>query len=133
MNVYEWPAISLAEIERLVAHIFETWPPERRDARWLAAYRYASRVFMVWQSQVESEIARQEARDADACERAELAHGRTAKLRPPEEGVARVGGGRHASTGDVLVDSVCAVRLAAVDAMLQDVHAKGRRKEVDLP
>ena len=131
MNVYEWPAISLAEIERLVAHIFETWPPERRDARWLAAYRYASRVFMVWQSQVESEIARQEARDADACERAELAHGRTAKLRPPEEGVARVAAGRPGRGGDSLADSVCAVKIAAVDAMLQDAHAKGRGKGGD--
>ena len=131
MNVYEWPAISLAEIERLVAHIFETWPPERRDVRWLAAYRYASRVFDVWQSQVESEIARQEARDADACERAELAQSGTAKS--SREGATRVGGGRHASTGDVLVDSICAVKIAAVDAMLQDAHAKGRGKEGDSP
>jgi len=133
MNVYEWPAISLAEIERLVAHIFETWPPERRDARWLAAYRYASRVFEVWQNQVESEIARQEARDADACERAELAHGRTAKLRPPEEGVARVGAGHHASTGDSLVDVLLATKIAAVDELLQDVRAKGRGKEGNSP
>jgi len=131
MNVYEWPAISLAEIERLVAHIFETWPPERRDARWLAAYRYASRVFEVWQSQVESEIARQEARDVDACERAELAHGRTAK--PSREGAACVGGGRHALAGDSLADDICAVKIAAVDDLLQNVRAKGRRKEVDLP
>jgi len=131
MNVYEWPAISLAEIERLVARIFETWPPERRDACWVRAYDYAGRVFMLWQSQVESEIARQEARDVDACERAELAHGRTAKS--SREGAACAVAGRPGRGGASLADSVCAVKIAAVDAMLQDAHAKGRRKEVDLP
>jgi len=133
MDAWRVGFLSLDETQRLVKHVLDCWPPERRDARWLAAYRYASRVFEVWQSQVESEIARQEARDADACERAELAHGRTAKLRPPEEGAACVAGGRPGPTGDVLVDSVCAVRLAAVDAMLQEAHAKGRGKEGDSP
>jgi len=131
MDVWQVAAFSLDEIERLVGRIFETWPPERRDACWVRAYNYASAVFMLWQSQVESEIARQEARDVDACERAELAHGRTAKLRLSEEGVACVGGGRHASTGDVLVDVLLATKLAAVDAMLQEAHAKGRGKGGD--
>jgi len=133
MNVYEQPAISLAEIERLVAHIFETWPPERRDACWVRAYDYVGRVFMVWESQVESEIARQEARDVDACERAELAHGRTAKPRLSEEGVACVVAGRPGRGGDSLADSVCAVKIAAVDELLQEAHAKGRRKEGNSP
>jgi len=131
MNVYEQPAISLAEIERLVGRIFETWPPERRDACWVRAYDYASRVFMVWEGQVESEIARREARDVDACERAELAQSGTAKS--SREGAACVGGGRHGPTGDSLADDICAVKIAAVDDLLQNVHAKGRRKEVDLP
>jgi len=133
MDAWRVGFLSLDETQRLVKHVLDCWPPERRDARWLRAYRYASRIFEVWQNQVESEIARQEARDVDACERAELAHGRTAKLRPPEEGVACVVAGRPGRGGDSLVDVLLATTIAAVDAMLQDAHAKGRRKEVDLP
>ena len=131
MDAWRVGFLSLDEAQRLVRHMLDCWPPGRRDARWLAAYDYASRVFEVWQNQVESEMARAEARDADAYERAELAHGRAA--RPSEEGAARVGGGRHGLAGDSLVDDICAVRIAAVDGLLQDVHAKGRRKEGDLP
>jgi len=133
MDAWRVGFLSLDETQRLVKHVLDCWPPERRDARWVAAYRYASRVFEVWQSQVESEIARQEARDVDACERAELAHGRTAKPRLLEEGATRVGGGRHGPTGDSLVDVLLATKIAAVDAMLQDAHAKGRGKEGDSP
>jgi len=129
MDAWRVGFLSLDETQRLVKHVLDCWPPERRDARWLAAYRYASRVFEVWQNQVESEIARQEARDADACERAELAQSGTAKS--SREGATRVGGGRHALAGDSLVDDICAVRLAAVDAMLQEAHAKRRRKGGD--
>jgi len=131
MDAWRVGFLSLDETQRLVKHVLDCWPPERRDARWLAAYRYASRVFEVWQNQVESEIARQEARDADACGRAERAQSGTAKS--SREGAACVGGGRHGLAGDSLADDICAVRIAAVDELLQDVHAKGRRKEVDLP
>jgi len=130
MDVYGMSAISLDEVEKLIGRIFETWPPSKRDARWLKAYTRAASTFAAWEQQLQ-EVAQQVARDADANERARLAQSRTRKLRLSEEGATRVGGGRHALAGDSLADDICAVHLAAVDAMLQEAHAKGRGKGGD--
>ena len=132
MNVYGMSAISLDEIEKLIARIFETWPPNKRDRYWLVAYTRASNVFAAWERQLQ-DVAQQVARDADANERARLAQSSTRKLRPPEEGAACVGGGRSGPTGDSLADDICAVKIAAVDDLLQNVRAKGRRKEGNSP
>ena len=131
MDAWRVGFLSLDETQRLVKHVLDCWPPERRDARWLRAYRYASNVLERWGAQIEAELVDQGAM-VDADDDGALPT-QSATKRPPEEGATRVGGGRHALAGDLLVDSVCAVKIAAVDAMLQEAHAKGRRKEVDLP
>ena len=132
MDVYGMSAISLDEVEKLIGRTLGAWPPERRDRCWLKAYRVCANTFAAWEQQLQ-EVAQQVARDADANERARLAQSRTRKLRLLEEGAACVAGGRPGPTGDLLVDSVCAVKIAAVDAMLQEAHAKGRGKEGDSP
>ena len=130
MDVYGMSAISLDEVEKLIGRIFETWPPSKRDARWLKAYTRAASTFAAWEQQLQ-EVAQQVARDADANERARLAQSRTRKLRLSEEGAACVGAGRPGRGGDSLVDVLLATKIAAVDELLQVARAKGRGKGGD--
>ena len=132
MDAWQIGFLSLAEVEALLRRVFGCWADERRDSCWLAAYRRASNVLERWEAQIRAELAAQGAMMDDADDGDELPT-QSGTAKSSREGVARVGGGRHASTGDVLVDSICAVKIAAVDAMLQEAHTKGRRKEVDLP
>jgi len=129
MDAWQIGFLSLAEVEGLLRRVFGCWPAERRDGCWLKAYRRASNVLERWEAQIEAELVAQGAMMDDADERAEPVQSRTA--RPPKKGAARVVAGRPGRGGASLADSVCAVKIAAVDAMLQEAHAKGRGKGGD--
>jgi len=124
--------LALSEVEGLLRGVFSCWPAERRDGCWLAAYRRASNVLERWEAQIEAELASQGAIVEDPNDDGALpTQSSTRKER--KEGATRVGGGHHASTGDSLVDALLATKIAAVDELLQEAHAKGRRKEGNSP
>jgi len=129
MDVERVGFLALSEVEGLLRRIFGCWPDKQRDAHWLQAYRISAHTVEVWRAQIEAELVAQGAMVDDGDDGALPTQSSTAKS--SREGATRVGGGRHGLAGDVLVDSVCAVKIAAVDAMLQEAHAKGRRKEGD--
>jgi len=129
MDAWQIGFLSLAEVQALLRRLFSCWADGHRSSEWLRAYRICAHTFQVWEAQIEAELVAQGAMMDDADGDALSTQSGTAKS--SREGATRVGGGRHASTGDSLVDSICAVRLAAVDAMLQEAHAKGRRKGGD--
>jgi len=133
MDAWAVGFLSLAEVEALLRRVFGCWPDERRDSCWVAAYRRASNVVERWEQEIRAELAAQGAMmEADDGGGGALpTQSSTRKER--KEGAACVGAGHHASTGDSLVDDICAVHLAAVDAMLQDARAKGRGKEGNSP
>ena len=131
MDAWQIGFLSLAEVEGLLRRVFGCWPAERRDRCWLKAYRRASNVLERWEQEIRAELVAQGAMMDDADGDALSTQSGTAKS--SREGAACVGAGHHASTGDSLVDSICAVKIAAVDAMLQEAHAKGRGKEGNSP
>jgi len=131
MDTWAVGFLGLNEVAQLLRGVFSCWPAERRDSCWVAAYRRASNVLERWEAQIEAELVAQGAMVDDGDDGALPTQSSTRKER--KEGAACVGAGRHTSAGDVLVDSVCAVKIAAVDAMLQEAHAKGRGKEGNSP
>jgi len=132
MDAWQIGFLSLSEVQALLRRVFGCWADGHRSSEWLRAYGICADTFRLWEAQIEAELVAQGAMMDDADSDGALSAQPGAK-RPREEGAARVAGGRHASTGDSLVDDICAVHLAAVDAMLQEAHAKGRGKEGDSP
>jgi len=130
MDAWQIGFLSLAEVEGLLQRIFGCWPDKQRDAHWLQAYRISAHTVEVWRAQIEAELVAQGAMMDDGDDRDALSTQSSTK-RPRKEGAACVGAGHHTSAGASLVDSVCAVKIAAVDAMLQEAHAKGRGKGGD--
>jgi len=132
MDAWQIGFLSLNEVQGLLRRVFGCWPAERRDSCWLKAYRRASNVLERWEAQIEAELVAQGAMMDDADNGDELpTQSSTRKER--KEGAACAVAGRPGRGGDSLVDVLLATKIAAVDAMLQEAHAKGRGKEVDLP
>jgi len=131
MDAWAVGFLSLSEVQALLRRVFGCWADGHRSSEWLRAYGICADTFRLWEAQIEAELVAQGAMmdDADGDGGALPTQSGTAKS--SREGATRVGAGRHASTGASLADSVCAVKIAAVDAMLQDAHAKGRRKGGD--
>jgi len=124
--------LSLAEVEGLVQRIFGCWPAERRDSCWLKAYTRASSTIERWEQEIRAELVDQGAMMDDGDDGDTLST-QPGAAKSSREGATRVVAGRPGRGGASLVDSVCAVKIAAVDELLQEAHAKGRGKEGNSP
>jgi len=131
MDVERVGFLSLAEVQALLRRVFGCWADGHRSSEWLRAYRICAHTFELWRAQIEAELMAQGAMmEADDGGGGALpTQSSTRKER--KEGAARVVAGRPGRGGDSLADDICAVRIAAVDAMLQEAHAKGRGKGGD--
>ena len=131
MDTWAVGFLALSEVQALLRRVFGCWADGHRSSEWLRAYGICADTFRLWEAQIEAELVAQGAMmdDADG----DALSAQPGAKRPREEGAACVAGGRHGPAGDALVDVLLATKIAAVDAMLQDAHAKGRGKEGDSP
>jgi len=132
MDTWAVGFLALSEVQGLLRRVFGCWPPERRDAHWLRAYRICADTLRLWEAQIEAELVEQGAMVEDPDDDGALPT-QSGAAKERKEGAACVVAGRPGRGGDSLVDVLLATKIAAVDAMLQEAHAKGRGKEGNSP